>query len=94
VDVNLKLWVRGDHKTTLHEISDSGAAGQPLHPEFRQISLEPGAAPESLSVRLRPRGDEELAAREGDFAELRLVFTRGRKRKLKVRIASEGDSWL
>lgn len=91
IHATLKLWSRTDHRTTVREVVAS-AAGQQLLPEFREMTLDPGAKPEEQSVQLEPPGGETLNARPGDTMSVELMLTRGRTRKLKVRIEPEKEN--
>jgi hypothetical protein len=90
IHVTLRLWNRTEHRTTVREVNAS-AAGQRLVPEFREMTLDPGAKPEEQSVQLEPSDGEALKARPGDAVSVELLLTRGRTRKLRVRIEPEKE---
>lgn len=86
IDVALRLWSRTGDRTTVRDMAAS-AAGQRLHPyQFREMTLESGAKPEQQWPRLEPPDGEPLRAGAGDTVAVELLLTRGRMKKLKVRI--------
>jgi hypothetical protein len=90
IHAGLMLWSRTEHRTTVRKLKAT-AAGQQLVPEFKEMTLDPGAKPEEQSVQLEAPKGEELKARPGDTVTFELLLTRGRTRKLKTRIEPEKE---
>ena len=90
IHVTLRLWNRTEHRTTVLEVT-AWAAGQRLVPEFREMTLDPGAKPEEQWVQLDPPKGEELKAGLGDTVTVELLLTRGRTRKLKTGVEPEKE---
>jgi hypothetical protein len=92
VDVDLRLWSRSGHRTTVRGAM-AESAGQALapigYPGFRDITLEPGAPPVKSTIVLRPPTGEGMRAQAGDRLRLSLAFTQGRGRRLTFHIVPE-----
>jgi hypothetical protein len=89
-DLRLKLWIRSGPRTTVRGI-EAAAAGQALVPRnFKEMTLEPGGAPEKDTIRINPPKGEALAARAGERVEVKLLLTQGRTHKLKLTLEPEG----
>jgi hypothetical protein len=89
IDLQLSLWNKTEHRTTIRRI-EAAAAEQQLRPRrFKEMTLEPGGGAQRQQPQLEPLEGDELRARIGDLVVVTLHLTRGRARKLSVRIASE-----
>ena len=88
IHAQLKLWNCTEHRTSVRDV-EAQAAGQRLVPDFREMTLDPGAKPETQSVQLEPPDGETLKAESGDTLAVKLVLTRGRTRRVQVRVEPE-----